>query len=50
VSGYGVKINDSVAIPEPFLQIIDFTYKNKVKHLFVILSTITNNKQNRRDF
>ena len=28
--GYGVKIGDSVAIPEPFVQDVDVQYKDKV--------------------
>ncbi len=28
--GYGVKIGDSVAIPEPFVQTVDVQYKGQV--------------------
>ena len=29
--GYGVKIGDSVAIPEPYVQVVDVNYKGEVK-------------------
>lgn len=29
--GYGVKIGDSVAIPEPFVQDVEVNYKDKVR-------------------
>ena len=35
-TGYGVKIGDSVAIPEPFLQSVDFTYKEQVGSQFIM--------------
>ena len=35
-SGYGVKIGDSVAIPEPYLQTINVTYKDQVCLSFLI--------------
>jgi len=36
VEGWGVKIGDSVAIPEPFLQRVDVQHQDQVDfHLFI---------------
>jgi hypothetical protein len=37
VQGWGVKIGDSVAIPEPFVQLIDVQYKEQVENCIVNL-------------
>ena len=41
IPGYGVKIGDSVAIAEPLLKNVDFTYKNKVQLIASFLTALT---------
>jgi hypothetical protein len=39
-SGCGMIVGDTVAIPEPYVQSTDFTEKDKVNHVSVLLANI----------